>query len=565
MAVTFDSSTTAIASIAGSATTGSTPATTHNVSRSAPNPAVIAAVEWVGTVDASGATFAVEFGGQAMTPVPEAQAFWNSNTGMVQLFYLLNPPTGAQTVTASVTGMGTESGARTLALATASYSGVAGVGSGTTASGASAALPVTSPTAPLFFNAFGCTVASGNQSFSGYNQTSRANIASVASTNQPLLIGDAAGSGLVDFTATAPAASEEWAGLGVGLLGNAISFDAVGTEAAGYLAEGSIAHTLAADATALLAAVNIYNTAAVTLTAEVGSKPMTLLASETYGLYSSNPWLYPFGSLYLFGVIDPPVGAQTIKVNSSAPVYMTAQSVSYIGALGFDTPVSSNGALNQLTAPSTKPAARLVAAHGITPRANAFGYNQTKRAIVNSSSADQILLLGDAAGAPYVVSAASMSAYTPAWGAVAVNLLPAPVTLNVSAVIGPIVGSASLADYRVHTPSPLRTYSVPVGSTEVVTSFGRVGPTWTQAADAVLDYTFDWTNWLADTGDAIASATFTPVSPGLTVVSVNVTTTQATGWLTGGVTGDVYPVIVHIVTEYGRQYDQTFNLIIQQT
>lgn len=348
-------------------------------------------------------------------------------------------------------------------------------------------------------------------------------------------------------------------------MGNAISFDAVGTDAAGYLAEGSIAHTLAADATALLAAVNIYNTAAVTLTAEVGSKPMTLLASETYGLYSSNPWLYPFGSLYLFGVIDPPVGAQTIKVNSSAPVYMTAQSVSYIGALGFDTPVSSNGALNQLTAPSTKPAARLVAAHGITPRANAFGYNQTKRAIVNSSSADQILLLGDAAGAPYVVSAASMSAYTPAWGAVAVNLLPAPVTLNVSAVIGPIVGSASLADYRVHTPSPLRTYSVPVGSTEVVTSFGRVGPTWTQAADAVLDYTFDFTNWLAGTGDSVAAATFTPVSPGLTVVSVNVTTAQATGWLTGGVTGDVYPVIVHIVTEYGRQYDQTFNLIVQQT
>ncbi|WP_050594195.1 hypothetical protein [Mycobacterium sp. MAC_080597_8934] len=500
-----------------------------------------------------------------MTPVPEAQAFWNSNTGMVQLFYLLNPPTGAQTVTASVTGMGTESGARTLALATASYSGVAGVGSGTTASGASAALAVTSPTAPLFVNAFGCTVAAGGDSFASYNQTSRANIASVANTNQPLLIGDAAGSGLVDFTATAPAASEEWAGLGVGLLGNAISFDAVGTDAAGYLAEGSIAHTLAADATALLAAVNIYNTAAVTLTAEVGSKPMTLLASETYGLYSSNPWLYPFGSLYLFGVIDPPVGAQTIKVNSSAPVYMTAQSVSYIGALGFDTPVSSNGALNQLTAPSTKPAARLVAAHGITPRANAFGYNQTKRAIVNSSSADQILLLGDAAGAPYVVSAASMSAYTPAWGAVAVNLLPAPVTLNVSAVIGPIVGSASLADYRVHTPSPLRTYSVPVGSTEVVTSFGRVGPTWTQAADAVLDYTFDFTNWLAGTGDSVAAATFTPVSPGLTVVSVNVTTTQATGWLTGGVTGGVYPVIVHIVTEYGRQYDQTFNLIIQQT
>lgn len=565
MAVTFDSSATAIASIAGSATTGATPATTHNVSRSAPNPAVIAAVEWVGTVDASAATFAVEFGGQAMTPVTDGQAFWNANTGMVQLFYLLNPPAGPQTVTATVTGMGTESGARTLALATSSYSGVAGVGSGATASGASAALAVTSPSAPLFVNAFGCTVAAGGDSFASYNQTSRANIASVANTNQPLLLGDAAGSGLVDFTATAPAASEEWAGLGVGLLGNAISFDAVGTDAAGYLAEGSVAHTLAADATALLAAVNIYNTAPVTLTAEVGSKPMTLLDSETYGLYSSNPWLYPFGSLYLFGVIDPPVGAQTIKVNSSAPVYMTAQSVSYIGALGFDTPVSSNGALNQLTAPSTKPAARLVAAHGITPRPNAFGYSQTKRAIVNSSSADQILLLGDAPGAPYVVSAAAMSAYTPDWGAVAVNLTPAPVTLNVSAVIGPIVGSARLADYRSHTPSPLRTYMVPTENTAVVTNYGRIGPTWVQAADAELDYTFDFTNWLASTGDNIAAATFTMSDPAVSVISTNVTSSQATGWLTGGVNGSVYPGVVHIVTEYGRQFDVTFNLIVQQT
>lgn len=564
MAVTFDSSATAIASIPGSASSGSTSAT-HSASPSAPDLCVIAAVEWVGTVDASAAAFSVEFGGHAMTPVPNSQAFWNSKTGMVQLFYLLDPPTGPQTATASVSGVGTESGPRTLALATASYSGVAGIGAATTASGASAALPVTSATAPLFFNAFGCTVASGNQSFSGYNQTSRANIASVANTNQPLLIGDAAGSGLVDFTATAPAASEEWAGLGVGLLGNAISFDAVGTDAAGYLAEGSIAHTLAADATALLAAVNIYNTAAVTLTAEVGSKPMTLLASETYGLYSSNPWLYPFGSLYLFGVIDPPVGAQTIKVNSSAPVYMTAQSVSYIGALGFDTPVSSNGALNQLTAPSTKPAARLVAAHAITPAANAFTYGQTKRAVVNSSTADQVLLLGDAPGAPYVVSAAAMSTYTPNWGAAAVNLLPAPVVLNVSALIGPIVGSARLADYRSHTPSPIRTYQVPTANTEVVTNYGRVGPTWTQADDSVLDYTFDWTNWLADTGDAIASATFIPSDPAISVISVNTTENQATAWLTGGTNGAVYSIVVHIVTEYGRQDDRTFNLIIQQT
>lgn len=564
MPVNFDSSATAFASIAGSATTGSASAT-HNVSPTAPNPAVIAAVEWVGTVDASGATFSVEFGGEAMTAVADGQSFWNSNTGMVQLFYLIDPPTGTQTATASVTGMGTESAARKLALATASYSGVASVGSGTTASGASAALAVTSPTAPLFVNAFGCTVASGGQSFASYNQISRVNIASVNNVNQPLLIGDATGSGLVDFTATAPSVSEQWAGLGVGLLGNAISFDAAGTAATGYHSSANIAHTLAGGATALLAAVNVYGTSAITLTAEIGSKPLTLLGTEQYGLYSSNPWLYPFGSLYLFGLIDPPTGSQTIAVSSSPAVYMTAQSVSYIGALGFDTPAASNGALSQVTAASTKPAARLVAAHGITPRANAFTYNQSKRALVNASSADQVLMLGDAPGAPYVVSAAAMSTYTPDWGAVAVNLLPAPVMLNVSANVGAFAGSARLADYRSHTPSPIRTYVVPTASTTVVTTYGRVGPEWTQASDSVLDYTLDWTNWLAETGDSIASTTFTPSDSSISVISVNTTATQATGWLTGGTNGDVYSVVVHIVTEYGRQDDRTFNLIIQQT
>ncbi|MCA2275517.1 hypothetical protein JF780_05860 [Mycobacterium intracellulare] len=98
-----------------------------------------------------------------------------------------------------------------------------------------------------------------------------------------------------------------------------------------------------------------------------------------------------------------------------------------------------------------------------------------------------------------------------------------------------------------------------------MTSYGRVGPQWTQPADAVLDYTIDWSLWLAETGDSIASATFTPADPAISVISVNTTTTQATGWLTGGVNGSVYPVVVHIVTEYGRQFDQTFNLIIQQT
>ncbi|RUR68677.1 hypothetical protein EJP67_16570 [Variovorax guangxiensis] len=52
--------------------------------------------------------------------------------------------------------------------------------------------------------------------------------------------------------------------------------------------------------------------------------------------------------------------------------------------------------------------------------------------------------------------------------------------------------------------------------------------------DAVLDYPFDWTAWLALNGDdQIASAEFV-VDPSLTIVDQAFDATSATVWLSGG-------------------------------
>jgi hypothetical protein len=257
----------------------------------------------------------------------------------------------------------------------------------------------------------------------------------------------------------------------------------------------------------------------------------------------------------------------TFTVTASSISAISANSVAYQGVSGFDTVVTSTSASNQVTVQSTFAACRVVAAHAATPMLNTFTYNGVKRVVTTNpnSAAFQELLLGDAPGAPYVTLTAGMTSPTNNWGAIGVNMTPAPVMLNCSTLIGPIVTSARLADYRVHAPSPLRTWVIPAGQGQVVTTPFGIGQEWTQAYDAVLDYTLDWTEWLATTSDTIANATFTPSDPAVSVVSVNASDNIATAWLTGGLNGNAYAIKVHIVTEFGRQDDRTFLLNIDQT
>jgi hypothetical protein len=58
--------------------------------------------------------------------------------------------------------------------------------------------------------------------------------------------------------------------------------------------------------------------------------------------------------------------------------------------------------------------------------------------------------------------------------------------------------------------------------------------------DAVLDYSVDWSKWLA--GDQIATSTWFVSDPALQPADDSKTTTRTTIWLAGGVVGQSYTV-----------------------
>lgn len=73
--------------------------------------------------------------------------------------------------------------------------------------------------------------------------------------------------------------------------------------------------------------------------------------------------------------------------------------------------------------------------------------------------------------------------------------------------------------------------------------------------NAVLDYKFDWTDWL-QTSETISTSTMT-VQSGITKDSDSNTTTTATVWLSGGTEGIRYTVTNRITTNQGRTDDRT--------
>jgi len=80
--------------------------------------------------------------------------------------------------------------------------------------------------------------------------------------------------------------------------------------------------------------------------------------------------------------------------------------------------------------------------------------------------------------------------------------------------------------------------------------------------DAVLDYGFDWSDWLFD-GDAIASSEWT-VPEGLTKDSQSKSDTVTTVWLSGGSVGADYDITNHIATTDGREDDRTMTISVRQ-
>ncbi len=72
---------------------------------------------------------------------------------------------------------------------------------------------------------------------------------------------------------------------------------------------------------------------------------------------------------------------------------------------------------------------------------------------------------------------------------------------------------------------------------------------------AVLDYVFDWTEWLA-TGETITDHTIT-ADTGITVDSSTESGGKVTVWLSGGTAGINYKVACKITTSAGRTDERT--------
>lgn len=98
--------------------------------------------------------------------------------------------------------------------------------------------------------------------------------------------------------------------------------------------------------------------------------------------------------------------------------------------------------------------------------------------------------------------------------------------------------------------------------TDTYSEIGIYRPSIPKDPDAVLEYTFDWTDWLALVSDSIASYTVT-VSSATKESDVRVGA-LVTAWVSGGTAGTVASILCRIVTVGGRTEDRTIYLLVQE-
>ncbi len=99
-------------------------------------------------------------------------------------------------------------------------------------------------------------------------------------------------------------------------------------------------------------------------------------------------------------------------------------------------------------------------------------------------------------------------------------------------------------------------------TTDTYIEIGQYVPSIKKDPEAVLDYTFDWTDWLAGISDTIASRTVT--GTGVTIDSSVLATPLVTAWVSGGTVGAIATVECKIVTAGGRTDERTIYLIIEE-
>lgn len=86
--------------------------------------------------------------------------------------------------------------------------------------------------------------------------------------------------------------------------------------------------------------------------------------------------------------------------------------------------------------------------------------------------------------------------------------------------------------------------------------------TFTKDADAVLDYTFNWSDWLAE-GETISTFVITE-DTGITSATESQVDGVVTYWLSGGTVGTTYRVACKIVTSAGRTDERSVYIKVVQ-
>jgi hypothetical protein len=79
--------------------------------------------------------------------------------------------------------------------------------------------------------------------------------------------------------------------------------------------------------------------------------------------------------------------------------------------------------------------------------------------------------------------------------------------------------------------------------------------------DAVLDYHFNWSDWLAS-GETINSKVIA-VATGITLDTSSELNGVVTVWLSGGTDGETYTVACKITTTAGRTDERTMEIIVK--
>lgn len=91
---------------------------------------------------------------------------------------------------------------------------------------------------------------------------------------------------------------------------------------------------------------------------------------------------------------------------------------------------------------------------------------------------------------------------------------------------------------------------------------------YTKDPEAVLDYAFDWTAWLADSETITDYQVAVPADSGLTLgtssYAPSLTGGVVTCWLSGGTIGKSARVTCHIVTDAGREDDRSITIRVYE-